>query len=60
MPPYCASERMRGGIRRPKETAIMRDIFGVGGIQLVKVSMGWVGRCRDVAWLWIGTIHHSG
>jgi hypothetical protein len=50
---------MRGGIRRPKETAIMRDIFGVGGIQLVKVSMGWVGRCRDVAWLWIGTGYHS-
>jgi hypothetical protein len=50
---------MRGGIRRPKETAIMREIFGVGGVQLVKVSMGCVGRERDVAWLWIGTGYHS-
>lgn len=36
---------MRGGISRPKETAITRFMLGVG-VNVVKVSITWVGRER--------------
>jgi hypothetical protein len=39
MPPYREISRMRGGIRRPKETATVREM-GKSGVHLVKVSRG--------------------
>jgi hypothetical protein len=46
---------MRGGIKRPKDTAITRDM-GEGGCQSVNVSMGWEGRLSEVAKSCIGTV----
>jgi hypothetical protein len=56
-PPYWARFRIRGGTKRPKETAIMR-LMGVGGVQPVKVSTAWVGRfSSSVATCLMGTVY---
>ena len=52
---------MRAGTKRPKETVIIRlggllvvEVVG-GGDQLVKVSIWWRGREREVARGFMGT-----
>jgi hypothetical protein len=54
-PPQVARERMRCGIRRPKDTAIMREM-GEGGVQPVKLSSWWVSREREEATEAMGTM----
>jgi hypothetical protein len=59
-PPYVARERIRGGTRRPKDTAIMRfGTNGGGGLQLVNVSKVCVGRDRSFAVSWMGTASYQ-
>ena len=53
-PPYFAAERIRDGISRPKETAMIRSI-GVGGVQVVNVLSSWRGSDRDLAIGLMGT-----
>lgn len=55
-PPYLAELRIRGGTKRPKDTAMMRSI-DAGGVQPVKVSMTWESSfSSSVATCWIGTV----
>jgi hypothetical protein len=47
---------MRAGTSRPKETVIIRlGLVAGGGVQLVKVSIWWRGREREVARGFMGT-----
>jgi hypothetical protein len=47
---------MRAGTSRPKETVIIKlMLVEGGGVQLVKVSIWWRGREREVARGFIGT-----
>lgn len=56
-PPYFAAFSIRGGTKRPKETATIR-LIGCGGCQPVKVSISWMGRESEEATLFKGTEAH--